>query len=181
MTTQHARTEHARPHVSGNNDGAGARSQARGAGARSQARRDTDADGTRTQVTHLRHLLDGRWVHVRDDARDLLARLDLDLDVSLTTQQRRERISRLMHVLAHSERQRLGFLSEYGGDEDIGGAVKLLQIIGHPQVSVLVQGGVAWGVGEGGRRGAQEPLPQGPAYDETCPCMRRSESREAGR
>lgn len=106
----------------------------------------SDHSGRGSHAAQLRRLLDGGWPHVRDDARDLLGRLDLDLAPDLSTAQRRARISDLTRELAGSGLQRLGFLSAYGGGDDVGGAVNLLQIIGHAELSLMVKAGVQWGL-----------------------------------
>jgi len=99
-----------------------------------------------TQATQLRHLLDGRWAGVRDEARRRFGHTDLHPDPALTIEQRRERITALMHELAASGLHRLGFMSEYGGADDIGGSINVLQMVGHAELSLLVKAGVHWGL-----------------------------------
>lgn len=101
---------------------------------------------TITDAEQLRSLLDGRWAGTRDRARAQFRSTDLHLDPEMNTEQRRARITELMHALADSGLQRLGFLSRYGGGDDIGGSINLLQILGHAELSLLVKAGVHWGL-----------------------------------
>ena len=106
----------------------------------------TDDVARTATAVQLRHLLDAGWAAVRDDARAHFGDADLHPDSEMDTGQRRAHTTRRLHDLAASGLQRLGFLSRYGGGDDIGGAVNVLQILGHADLSLLVKAGVQWGL-----------------------------------
>jgi acyl-CoA oxidase len=94
----------------------------------------------------LRDVLDGRWAHVRAQARrDLPA--DLFAPVAdLTTEQHRERVLGQLLGLAASGLTGRGFAKEYGGEGDVGGSIVSIEMIGFADLSLMVKAGVQWGL-----------------------------------
>ena len=111
------------------------------------------ADGPPADSTELSPLgaslaaaLDGRWGHVREDARsrlnpeDFVARPGLDLDAY------RARIHEQMRALAATGQQADAFPVEYGGKNDVGASVTGFEMLAHGDLSLLVKAGVHWGL-----------------------------------
>ena len=97
----------------------------------------------------LRELLDGRWAHVRADAR---AQLTWELfgppagQAATDPEAHRARVAEQMRALAESGRPRLGFAVEHGGAGDIGGSVTSFEMLGFGDLSLMVKAGVQWGL-----------------------------------
>jgi acyl-CoA oxidase len=94
----------------------------------------------------LTEVLDGRWAHVRRDARESLgdARYAPVYGESMT--EARERVTRLAGDLAATGRVGLGFPTEYGGRDDNGGSVVSVEMLAHADLSLMVKAGVQWGL-----------------------------------
>ncbi|HEV7790778.1 MAG TPA: acyl-CoA dehydrogenase [Pseudonocardia sp.] len=94
----------------------------------------------------LRTLLDGRWASVRADVRAQLGQRRLHPDPDWTTEQHRAYITDLARELAASGHTALGFTSEYGGEDDIGGSVNSISMLAYADLSLMVKAGVQWGL-----------------------------------
>jgi acyl-CoA oxidase len=94
----------------------------------------------------LTEVLDGRWAHVRRDARENLHDPDLLPAYGETVAEARERVTRAARVLAASGRVGLGFPEEYGGEDDAGGSVVAVEMLAFTDLSVMVKAGVQWGL-----------------------------------
>jgi acyl-CoA oxidase len=94
----------------------------------------------------LRTLLDGRWASVRADVRALLGQRRLHPDPDWTTEQHRAYITDLARELAASGHTALGFTSEHGGEDDIGGSVNSISMLAYADLSLMVKAGVQWGL-----------------------------------
>ena len=73
----------------------------------------------------IQEVLDGRWAHVRRDARENLNDPDFLPVYGENVQEARERVTRAAKKLADSGRVGFGFPKEYGGEDDAGGSVDL--------------------------------------------------------
>ena len=73
----------------------------------------------------IQEVLDGRWAHVRRDARENLYDPDFLPVYGENVPEARERVTRAAKKLAASGRVGLGFPKEYGGEDDAGGSVDL--------------------------------------------------------
>jgi acyl-CoA oxidase len=93
----------------------------------------------------LQEVLDGRWAHVRQDARENLGS-EFAPVYGETGQEARERITRLSKTLAESGRVGLGFPKEYGGNDDSGGSVTSIEMLAFGDLSLMVKAGVQWGL-----------------------------------
>jgi acyl-CoA oxidase len=94
----------------------------------------------------IQEVLDGRWGHVRRDAREHLGDPEYAPVYGETMQEARERISRLAKKLADTGRVGLGFPKEYGGQDDSGGSVASIEMLAFGDLSLMVKAGVQWGL-----------------------------------
>jgi acyl-CoA oxidase len=94
----------------------------------------------------IQEVLDGRWAHVRKDARENLDDPDFLPVYGESVQEARERVSRAAKKLADSGRVGLGFPKEYGGHDDSGGSVTSIEMVAFGDLSLMVKAGVQWGL-----------------------------------
>ncbi|MGY1618680.1 acyl-CoA dehydrogenase [Geodermatophilus sp. SYSU D00691] len=94
----------------------------------------------------IQEVLDGRWGHVRRDAREHLGDPEFAPVYGETMPEARERITRLAKKLAGSGRVGLGFPKEYGGQDDAGGSVASIEMLAFGDLSLMVKAGVQWGL-----------------------------------
>ncbi|MGY1786645.1 acyl-CoA dehydrogenase family protein [Geodermatophilus sp. SYSU D00698] len=94
----------------------------------------------------LQEVLDGRWAHVRRDAREQLGDPKWAPVYGESVQEARERITRLAGELAATGRVGLGFPEEYGGEADAGGSVTSIEMLAFGDLSLMVKAGVQWGL-----------------------------------
>jgi acyl-CoA oxidase len=94
----------------------------------------------------LRRLLDGRWAHLRDRARELARDPRFAVRFGEDTETQRARVLDRMHLLADAGHSGLGFPTRYGGANDIGGSVTSFEMLAMGDLSLLVKAGVQWGL-----------------------------------
>jgi len=94
----------------------------------------------------IQAVLDGRWAHVRKDARENLDDPDFLPVYGETMQEARERVSRAAKKLADSGRVGLGFPKAYGGEDDAGGSTTSIEMLAFGDLSLMVKAGVQWGL-----------------------------------
>jgi acyl-CoA oxidase len=94
----------------------------------------------------LTEVLDGRWAHVRRDAREQLGDPKYAPVYGESMTEARQRVTRLAGDLAASGRVGLGFPTEYGGQDDNGGSVVSVEMLAHGDLSLMVKAGVQWGL-----------------------------------
>ena len=94
----------------------------------------------------LTEVLDGRWGHVRRDAREGLHDPDLLPVYGENVQEARARVTRMAAKIARSGRVTLGFPEEYGGEDDAGGSVTSIEMLAFTDLSLMVKAGVQWGL-----------------------------------
>jgi acyl-CoA oxidase len=94
----------------------------------------------------LTEVLDGRWGHVRRDARENLHDPDLLPVYGETVREARERVTRMAAKIARSGRVTLGYPKEYGGEDDAGGSVTSIEMLAFTDLSLMVKAGVQWGL-----------------------------------
>ncbi|WP_324275472.1 acyl-CoA dehydrogenase [Blastococcus brunescens] len=94
----------------------------------------------------LREVMDGRWAHVRRDARENLRDPDFLPVYGETMQEARERVTRAAKKLADSGRVGLGFPKEFGGEADSGASVTSIEMLAFGDLSLMVKAGVQWGL-----------------------------------
>jgi acyl-CoA oxidase len=93
----------------------------------------------------LTDLLDGRWAHVRRDARVRMSELPPP-QVDLPTEEHRTQVLEALRTLGASGYPRAGFPKEYGGEADTGAALTAFEMLGFGDLSVMVKAGVQWGL-----------------------------------
>ncbi len=101
---------------------------------------------TAVDAEALRRALDGRWTHIREQARTELRGREVELARDLDTEAHRAQVDVQMRRLAGSGHATLGFPTRYGGDGDIGGSVTSFEMLGYGDLSLLVKAGVQWGL-----------------------------------
>ncbi|OLR94698.1 acyl-CoA dehydrogenase family protein [Actinokineospora bangkokensis] len=94
----------------------------------------------------LTELLDGRWGHVRREARKRMAEMPPPAAYDLTTEQHRAQVFDELKLLADAGYPRIGFPEEYGGDGDTGGSLTSFEMLGFGDLSLMVKAGVQWGL-----------------------------------
>ncbi|MGY1642899.1 acyl-CoA dehydrogenase [Geodermatophilus sp. SYSU D00703] len=94
----------------------------------------------------LTEALDGRWAHVRRDAREHLHDPDFLPVPGEDVRAARERVTRAARTLAASGRVARGFPKEYGGEDDAGGSVVSVEMLAFLDLSLMVKAGVQWGL-----------------------------------
>ncbi|MBC6447683.1 acyl-CoA dehydrogenase family protein [Actinokineospora xionganensis] len=93
----------------------------------------------------LTDLLDGRWAHVRRDARVRMSELPAP-PVDIPTEEHRAQVLDSLRALVASGYPRAGFPKEYGGEADTGAALTAFEMLGFGDLSVMVKAGVQWGL-----------------------------------
>ncbi|MGY2067916.1 acyl-CoA dehydrogenase family protein [Blastococcus sp. SYSU DS0619] len=94
----------------------------------------------------LQEALDGRWAHVRRDARENLHDPDMLPVYGESMAEARERVTRMAAKLAESGRVTFGFPKEFGGEADAGGSVVSIEMLAFTDLSLMVKAGVQWGL-----------------------------------
>ncbi|MGY2002762.1 acyl-CoA dehydrogenase family protein [Blastococcus sp. SYSU DS1024] len=94
----------------------------------------------------LQEALDGRWAHVRRDARENLHDPGMLPVYGESMAEARERVTRMARTLAESGRVTLGFPKEFGGEADAGGSVTSIEMLAFVDLSLMVKAGVQWGL-----------------------------------
>ncbi|TFV87266.1 acyl-CoA oxidase [Blastococcus sp. CT_GayMR20] len=94
----------------------------------------------------LQEVLDGRWAHVRRDARENLNDRDFLPVYGESMQDARDRVTRAAKKLADSGRVGYGFPKQYGGEDDSGGSVTSIEMLAFGDLSLMVKAGVQWGL-----------------------------------
>ncbi|RBY93885.1 acyl-CoA oxidase [Blastococcus sp. TBT05-19] len=94
----------------------------------------------------LQETLDGRWAHIRRDARENLHDPDFLPTYGETMQEARERVTRAAKTLADSGRVGYGFPKQYGGEDDMGASVTSIEMLAFVDLSLMVKAGVQWGL-----------------------------------
>jgi acyl-CoA oxidase len=94
----------------------------------------------------IQEVLDGRWAHVRQDAREQLGDPEYAPVYGESMTEARERVTALSRKLAGTGRVALGFPKEYGGEADAGGSVTSIEMLAFGDLSLMVKAGVQWGL-----------------------------------
>ncbi|RKT68409.1 acyl-coenzyme A oxidase [Saccharothrix variisporea] len=92
----------------------------------------------------LRDLLDGRWAALRRTSLELLGKLEPPGE--LDREAYRAWVLEQLHALADGGHPLIGFPTEYGGKDDIGGSVVAFEVLGFGDLSLMVKAGVQWGL-----------------------------------
>jgi acyl-CoA oxidase len=94
----------------------------------------------------IRRVLDGRWADVRNEVREVL-RDPVFAPRELTSlDEQRDHILEQAHAIAKTDGPKLLFPKQYGGLDEVGGAITGFETQAFGDLSLLVKGGVQWGL-----------------------------------
>src|SRR4051812_1976035 len=115
-------------------------------------------------VPALTSLLDGKYAEVRNLVRTNLAEYASILEDAedLSVDDFRERVKEVVVEMAATGQTGMGFPEEYGGGGDIGASIAAFETLAYGDLSVLVKGGVQFGLFGGGVPPARPPGPHPP-------------------
>jgi acyl-CoA oxidase len=107
-----------------------------------------DALDASVDALALQRVLDGRWAAIRDETRETLrdpvfaprSAMGLSLD------EQRDHIFEQAKAIAKTNGPKLLFPKEYGGLDEVGAAITGFETQGFGDLSLLVKGGVQWGL-----------------------------------
>ena len=91
-------------------------------------------------------VLDGRWADLRRSVRTQMTTERFRDHTDLDIEAHRAQVLEQLGELAATGRPALGFASEYGGSDDVGGAVTSFEMLGYGDLSLMVKAGVQWGL-----------------------------------
>jgi acyl-CoA oxidase len=97
-------------------------------------------------VLALRAVLDGDHAAIRDRVRAFLTLPELEPVVEIARGDYRELVLKQAKMLAAEGGTSLGFPSQYGGGDDIGGSLVALETLAHGDLSLMVKCGVQFGL-----------------------------------
>lgn len=100
---------------------------------------------TPVDPARIQEVLDGRWAHVRREARERLGAEYAPVYGESVAQARR-RVTALARTLAGTDQVSLGFPTRYGGSDDAGGSVTASEMLAFTDLSLMVKAGVQWGL-----------------------------------
>src|SRR5438128_1376378 len=99
------------------------------------------------EVGRRRTLLDGRWGPIREEVRDQIRAAPLLRPVhGLPVEAYRARVMEQARLVSQTRSARLFFPRQYGGEEDMGGALSAFETIALVDLSLLVKVGVQYGL-----------------------------------
>jgi len=95
----------------------------------------------------LRKFLDGRWGRIREEVRGQIQETPLLRPVhGLPAEEYRARVLEQARLVSQTRSARLFFPREFGGEEDMGGALSAFETIALVDLSLLVKVGVQYGL-----------------------------------
>ncbi len=99
------------------------------------------------EAGELRKFLDGRWGRIREEVRGQIQETPLLRPVhGLPTEEYRARVLEQARLVSQTRSARLFFPREFGGEEDMGGALSAFETIALVDLSLLVKVGVQYGL-----------------------------------
>jgi acyl-CoA oxidase len=107
---------------------------------------NADAITASPDVEALRSVLDGRWAEVRNEVRETLRdplfapRHDLSID------EQRDRVMEQALRIAETSGPKRLFPKSHGGEDNVGASITAFETQGFGDLSLLVKGGVQWGL-----------------------------------
>lgn len=107
---------------------------------------DTTHDELIADPVAIGAMLDRTWPNVRQAARGLADDPRFSVLSGLSVDEQRARTRARLFALTETGYARLGFPSEYGGGDDVGGAVTAFEMLAFGDLSLLVKSGVQWGL-----------------------------------
>lgn len=98
------------------------------------------------RATALTAVLDGRWAPQREQARRVELRHREPPSHELDTADHRARVTEQLRELGASGLSSTGFAAAGVGDDDIGGGMIMIEMLGYRDLSLMVKAGVQWGL-----------------------------------
>ncbi|GIE90267.1 acyl-CoA dehydrogenase [Actinoplanes regularis] len=102
--------------------------------------------GDSIDPARLQDVLDGRWAHIRQAVRDELGKAGFAAVHGETTDQARDRISRMIRQIPTDIGVAAAFPRAYGGSDDPGASVVAAEMLAYADLSLMVKAGVQWGL-----------------------------------
>jgi acyl-CoA oxidase len=97
-------------------------------------------------VASLRTVLDGQWAEVRDEVRETLRDPLFAPQHGLSIDEQRDLVLKQARRIASTSGPKLLFPKEQGGEDNVGAAVTAFETQAFGDLSLLVKGGVQWGL-----------------------------------
>jgi acyl-CoA oxidase len=94
----------------------------------------------------LRRVLDGRWAAIRDETRETLRDPVFAAKPGLTLDEQRDHVFEQVKAIAQTNGPKLLFPKKYGGLDEVGAAITGFEVQAFGDLSLLVKGGVQWGL-----------------------------------
>jgi acyl-CoA oxidase len=94
----------------------------------------------------IQRVLDGRWRHIREQARELMRDPLLAPRIGQSMDEHRSRVKEQLEAVALSDIPKFLFPKEVGGLGDTGAAITGFEMQAHADLSLLVKSGVQWGL-----------------------------------
>jgi acyl-CoA oxidase len=98
------------------------------------------------QGARLRAFLDGRWAWVRDEVRETLGDPLFAPVFDISIDEHRARVLEQARRIATTRGPRLLFSKDAGGEQEVGAAITAFETQALGDLSLLVKGGVQWGL-----------------------------------
>jgi acyl-CoA oxidase len=105
-----------------------------------------DALDIAVDVALLRRVLDGRWGPIRDEVRETLRDPVFGARPGLSLDEQRDHVLEQAQAIAKTNGPKLLFPKEYGGLDEVGAAITGFETQAFGDLSLLVKGGVQWGL-----------------------------------
>ncbi|KUH99979.1 acyl-CoA oxidase [Mycolicibacterium acapulense] len=99
-----------------------------------------------TTAEHLRNALDGRWRDVKNRMREELSSEIFRPHYTPNTVIARTKVAEQLKIMAAQGSAEDGFKKEHGGNGDVGAAVTQIEMLAMSDLSLMVKGGVQWGL-----------------------------------
>jgi acyl-CoA oxidase len=106
----------------------------------------TDALNVTVDAAALRRVIDGRWGEIRNEVRETLRDPVFSSRADLTLDEQRDHIFEQVRAIAKTDGPKLLFPKEYGGIDEVGAAITSFETQAFGDLSLLVKGGVQWGL-----------------------------------
>jgi acyl-CoA oxidase len=104
------------------------------------------APNTKSTADYLRDALDGRWRDVKNQTREWLSHEQFRPHYTPNTVIARAKVAEQMKLIAAAGIAGEGFRKEHGGTGDVGAAITMIEMLAMSDLSLMVKGGVQWGL-----------------------------------
>jgi acyl-CoA oxidase len=94
----------------------------------------------------VQRVLDGRWTAIRDETRETLRDPVFMAKPGLTLDEQRDHVFEQLKAISKTNGPKLLFPKKYGGLDEVGAAITGFEVQAFGDLSLLVKGGVQWGL-----------------------------------